>query len=54
MKSRVQRARRQLKSLLLDCCHVELDRLGGVVEYRAHGGRCGACNPAGERLCCAD
>jgi RNA polymerase sigma-70 factor (ECF subfamily) len=29
MKARVQRARRQLKELLLACCHVELDRRGG-------------------------
>ena len=34
MKSRVQRARRQLKELLLECCHIELDRGGGIVDYR--------------------
>jgi RNA polymerase sigma-70 factor, ECF subfamily len=32
-KSRVQRARRQLHDLILDCCRVELDRRGGVVDY---------------------
>lgn len=32
-KSRVQRARRRLKQLLLDCCHFEFDRLGRVVDY---------------------
>ncbi len=39
-KSRVQRAREQLKALYLDCCHVELDRLGGVVGFEP---RCEAC-----------
>ncbi len=32
-KSRVQRARAQLKALLLDCCHFELDRRGNVINY---------------------
>ena len=32
-KSRVQRARARLKALLLDCCHLELDRRGKVVNY---------------------
>lgn len=32
-KSRVQRARAHLKTLLLDCCHFELDRRGKVVNY---------------------
>lgn len=34
MKSRVQRARVQLKRLLLDCCEVEFDRRGAVTDYR--------------------
>ncbi len=34
MKSRVQRGRRLLKQTLLRCCEVELDRRGGVVDYR--------------------
>ena len=42
-KTRVQRGREQLKSLLLDCCHVELDRRGGINEYRARRGACGNC-----------
>lgn len=45
-KTRVQRAREQLKSLLLDCCHVELDRRGGINEYRARRGACGNCRTA--------
>jgi RNA polymerase sigma-70 factor (ECF subfamily) len=34
MKSRVQRARRQLRELLEQCCTVGLDRTGAVASYR--------------------
>jgi RNA polymerase sigma-70 factor (ECF subfamily) len=34
MKSRVQRGRGKLKGVILDCCEVELDRRGGLVDYR--------------------
>lgn len=39
-KSRVQRARQQLKEMLLACCRFEFDRRGGVVdcEPRSSGG----------------
>ncbi len=37
MKSRVQRGRRQLKQMLGDCCLIELDRRGGVADYRPRG-----------------
>lgn len=40
MKARVQRGRGRLKDLLLDCCHVELDRRGGVTGYRTKRGAC--------------
>ena len=33
MKSRVQRARLQLRALLVDCCPVEIDRRGAVIDY---------------------
>jgi RNA polymerase sigma-70 factor (ECF subfamily) len=33
-KSRVQRARGQLKELLLDCCRFEIDRRGTVLEMK--------------------
>jgi RNA polymerase sigma-70 factor, ECF subfamily len=33
MKSRVQRARERLKNMILDCCHVELDARGAVMDY---------------------
>lgn len=32
-KSRIQRARRMLRDVLLACCRVEVDRRGGVVDY---------------------
>ncbi len=31
-KSRVQRGRDQLKQMLLDCCHLEFDRRGGIID----------------------
>jgi RNA polymerase sigma-70 factor (ECF subfamily) len=43
MKTRVQRARGQLKNLLLDCCHVELDSRGAVTAYRSKRGCCETC-----------
>ncbi len=39
-KSRVQRARRQLRDELLACCHFEFDRRGGVIEYTPRRGCC--------------
>lgn len=50
-KSRVQRGREKLKQLLLDCCHFEFDRRGGIIDYQPHcaccaDGLCGAeCAP---------
>ena len=43
MKSRVQRGRRQLKQMLDDCCLIELDHRGGVVDYRARTAGCDSC-----------
>jgi RNA polymerase sigma-70 factor (ECF subfamily) len=48
MKTRVQRGRTRLKDVLLDCCHVELDRRGGVTSYRARSGSCQTCGPRPE------
>jgi len=42
-KSRVQRARSQLRDELLACCHFEFDRRGGIVDYTPRP-RC--CAPA--------
>ena len=41
-KSRVQRAREKLKELLLECCHLEFDRFGAVIE----------CEPRSACRCC--
>jgi RNA polymerase sigma-70 factor (ECF subfamily) len=43
MKARVQRARTQLRDLLLECCDVELDSRGGVADYRKRAGECARC-----------
>ncbi len=32
-KSRIQRARRMLREILLACCHIELDSEGNVIDY---------------------
>jgi RNA polymerase sigma-70 factor (ECF subfamily) len=34
-KSRVQRAREKLKTMLLNCCHFQFDRLGRVIDYQS-------------------
>ncbi|MEW6683530.1 MAG: RNA polymerase sigma factor SigZ [Nitrospirota bacterium] len=44
-KTRVQRGREQLKALLLACCHVEVDRRGGVVDYEPRQGCAGCSRP---------
>jgi RNA polymerase sigma-70 factor (ECF subfamily) len=41
MKSRVQRARRDLKALLEQCCVVELDTRGAVADFHRTTGTCG-------------
>jgi len=46
-KSRVQRARNKLRDLLLQCCHFEFDRRGGIVDYYEH---CCCYYPARENL----
>jgi len=44
MKARVQRGRGKLKEAILDCCAVEFDRRGGLVDYqRREGGDCEDC-----------
>jgi RNA polymerase sigma-70 factor, ECF subfamily len=39
-KSRVQRGRKMLREMLLQCCHFEFDRLGAVIDYQP---RCTCC-----------
>jgi RNA polymerase sigma-70 factor, ECF subfamily len=50
-KSRVQRARRMLADMMLECCQVEFDSMGAIMSYQprgcgtdgAAGGGCGRC-----------
>jgi RNA polymerase sigma-70 factor (ECF subfamily) len=35
-KSRVQRAREQVKDMLMTCCHFEFDRRGTIIDYYEH------------------
>ncbi len=44
-KSRVQRAREKLRDMLLQCCHFEFDRRGGIVDYYE---RCCCCHPVAD------
>lgn len=46
-KSRVQRARRMLADMVLECCRIEFDSAGGIMEYeaRARGTAAGGCGP---------
>lgn len=44
MKSRVQRARHQLRDLLQQCCTVRLDATGAVAGYRATGNAACGCS----------
>jgi len=41
MKSRVQRARLHLRSVLDDCCRIALDPRGGVLGYEGRSNQCG-------------
>lgn len=43
-KSRVQRARQLLKDLLMQCCHIEFDKYGTVLDY--HPYECCCCTPS--------
>jgi RNA polymerase sigma-70 factor (ECF subfamily) len=43
MKTRVQRARRKLKTMLLQCCEIEFDNRRGVVAYQPRSGCCCPC-----------
>ncbi|WAH38130.1 RNA polymerase sigma factor SigZ [Alicyclobacillus dauci] len=42
-KSRVQRGREKLKEMILDCCHLEFDRLGNVIDYTRNESCCAKC-----------
>lgn len=45
VKSRIQRGRQKLKSLLFECCSFERDRRGNIIGFRQNETRdCGACD----------
>jgi len=35
-KSRVQRGRKKLKQMFIECCHVKTDKYGNVIDYTAN------------------
>jgi len=43
-KSRVQRGREMLRQSLLECCHFEFDRLGGMISYTPRPDCCQVCS----------
>lgn len=49
MKSRVQRRRKLLKEMLLDCCRFDLDRRWRVIDYQT---RCRWCSTQARQTGC--
>lgn len=45
MRSKVQRGRERLKQLFHNCCHIETDKLGNVMEAQGKSDCDGPCNP---------
>jgi len=43
MKTRVQRARRKLKTMLFQCCEIQFDNRRGVVAYQPRSASCCPC-----------
>jgi RNA polymerase sigma-70 factor, ECF subfamily len=50
-KSRVQRGRQKLKEMLLNCCQIQLDTRGNVVDYSLKGALCDVNQPAVPSCC---
>ncbi|MBS4539588.1 RNA polymerase sigma factor SigZ [Clostridium sp. D2Q-11] len=42
-KSRVQRARKMLKRMLLECCQLDMDRRGNIIDYKHKSSECKYC-----------
>lgn len=42
-KSRVQRARILLKEMILNCCYIEKDHRGNIIDYKAKSKDCNCC-----------
>jgi RNA polymerase sigma-70 factor, ECF subfamily len=53
MKTRVQRARRKLKTMLFQCCEIQFDNRRGVVAYQRRSGSCCPCVPDTQIAPCA-
>lgn len=49
MRSRVQRGRERLKQLFYNCCHIETDRLGNVLEAQSRNDCAGPCTPCSDK-----
>jgi RNA polymerase sigma-70 factor (ECF subfamily) len=52
MKSRVQRARKRLRTVLEECCRIQLDRRGGIIAYeprQPNSCNCRTCSSEPER-----
>ena len=43
-KSRIQRGRAMVKDILLDCCHLEFDRTGRIIDYSERVECCSNCS----------
>lgn len=43
MKSRVQRGRRALEQVMHDCCRIDVDAGGRVMDHHLRGAGCGSC-----------
>ena len=48
MKSRVQRARRELKEQLTACCQIQTDSSGALADYAPNAGSCGCDDDSAE------
>jgi len=42
-KSRVQRGRKMLKDMILDCCSLEFDKNGNIIDYKYKTNGCKSC-----------
>jgi RNA polymerase sigma-70 factor, ECF subfamily len=51
-KSRVQRGRQKLKDLLLQCCQVQLDPMGNVLDYKLKKTKCSSGAKTKKSWCC--
>lgn len=48
MRSKVQRGRERLKQLFYNCCHIETNKLGNVIEVQGKTDCAGPCNPCSD------